>query len=34
MEHGKVVMDKAAAELLQDDDICDFYLGRGEAATS
>lgn len=34
MEHGKVVMDKPAAELLQDDDIRDFYLGRGELATS
>ena len=34
MEHGKVVMDKPAAELLQDDDIRDFYLGRGDAATS
>nr|MCW2728754.1 transporter ATP-binding protein [Aeromicrobium sp.] len=34
MEHGKVVMDKPAAELLQDDDIRDFYLGRGEATTS
>jgi branched-chain amino acid transport system ATP-binding protein len=34
MEHGKIVMDKPAAELLQDDDIRDFYLGRGDAATS
>lgn len=34
MEHGKVVMDKPAAELLADDDIRDFYLGRGELATS
>lgn len=34
MEHGKVVMDKPAAELLDDDDIRDFYLGRGELATS
>lgn len=34
MEHGKVVMDKPAAELLQDDDIRDFYLGRGDSATS
>jgi len=34
LEHGKVVMDKPAAELLQDDDIRDFYLGRGSAATS
>lgn len=34
MEHGKVVMDKPAAELLQDDDIRDFYLGRGDSTTS
>jgi branched-chain amino acid transport system ATP-binding protein len=34
LEHGKVVMDKPAAELLQDEDIRDFYLGRGDAATS
>lgn len=34
MEHGKVVMDKPAAELLDDQDIRDFYLGRGEMATS
>jgi len=34
MEHGKIVMDKPAAELLDDDDIRDFYLGRGEATTS
>lgn len=34
MEHGKIVMDKPAAELLDDDDIRDFYLGRGELATS
>ncbi|EFQ84541.1 ABC transporter, ATP-binding protein [Aeromicrobium marinum DSM 15272] len=34
MEHGKIVMDKPAAELLEDDDIRDFYLGRGESATS
>ncbi len=34
MEHGKIVMDKPAAELMQDDDIRDFYLGRGELATS
>ena len=34
MEHGKVVMDRPAAELLADDDIRDFYLGRGEMATS
>lgn len=34
MEHGKVVMDKPAAELLDDEDIRDFYLGRGHLATS
>ena len=34
MEHGKIVMDKPAAELLDDDDIRDFYLDRGELATS
>ncbi len=34
MEHGKVVMDKPAAELLEDEDIRDFYLGRGDLATS
>lgn len=34
MEHGKIVMDKPAAELLEDEDIRDFYLGRGELATS
>lgn len=34
MEHGKVVMDNSAAELLGDEDIRDFYLGRGELATS
>ncbi len=34
LEHGKVVMDKPAAELLEDDDIRDFYLGRGRDATS
>ncbi|MGJ9412990.1 ABC transporter ATP-binding protein [Aeromicrobium sp. CF4.19] len=34
MEHGKIVMDKPAAELLADDDIRDFYLGRGELAAS
>ncbi|WP_019144042.1 ABC transporter ATP-binding protein [Aeromicrobium massiliense] len=34
MEHGKIVMDKPAAALLDDDDIRDFYLGRGELATS
>ncbi|RLV57271.1 ABC transporter ATP-binding protein [Aeromicrobium phragmitis] len=34
MEHGKIVMDQPAAALLEDDDIRDFYLGRGELATS
>ncbi len=34
MEHGKIVMDKPAAELLEDDDIRDFYLGRGQESTS
>lgn len=34
MEHGKIVMDKPATELLDDEDIRDFYLGRGELATS
>ena len=29
METGKVVMDKPAAELLQDDDVKEFYLGQG-----
>ncbi len=29
METGKVVMDKPAAELLDDDDIKEFYLGLG-----
>ncbi len=30
METGKVVMDKASAELLQDDDVKEFYLGLGD----
>jgi branched-chain amino acid transport system ATP-binding protein len=31
METGKIVMDKAAGELLQDEDVREFYLGlRGE----
>ncbi len=34
MEHGKIVMDQPASALLQDSDIRDFYLGRGELATS
>lgn len=34
MEHGKIVMDRPAAELLEDEDIRDFYLGRGEMTTS
>lgn len=34
MEHGKIVMDRPAAELLEDEDIRDFYLGRGDMATS
>ena len=27
METGKMVMDKPAAELLQDEDVREFYLG-------
>ncbi|NQV06858.1 ABC transporter ATP-binding protein [bacterium] len=35
MEVGKVVMDKPAAELLEDDDVREFYLGlQGEDAAS
>lgn len=30
METGKIVMDKPAAELLQDDDVREFYLGLHE----
>ncbi len=30
METGKVVMDKPSAELLEDDDVREFYLGLGE----
>jgi branched-chain amino acid transport system ATP-binding protein len=30
LETGKVVLDKPAAELLADDDIREFYLGRAE----
>ena len=34
MENGKIVMDKPAAELLEDSDIREFYLGLGaEGAT-
>ena len=29
MENGKIVMDKPAAELLEDDDVREFYLGLG-----
>ncbi len=33
LENGRIVMDKPAAELLEDDDIRDFYLGgSGEGA--
>lgn len=31
LETGRVVMDKPAAELLEDEDIQDFYLGGGHA---
>jgi branched-chain amino acid transport system ATP-binding protein len=34
MENGRIVMDKPAAQMLDDDDIRDFYLGRGDGATS
>lgn len=34
MENGKIVMDKPAAELLEDDDIREFYLGAGESTGS
>ncbi|GAB3191014.1 ABC transporter ATP-binding protein [Nesterenkonia suensis] len=34
MEQGKIVMDDDAQKLLENDDIRDFYLGRGELATS
>jgi len=30
METGKIVMDKPAAELLNDEDVREFYLGIGE----
>ena len=29
MENGKIVMDKPAAELLEDEDVREFYLGLG-----
>ena len=35
METGRVVMDKPAAQLREDEDIREFYLGlRGEGASS
>ena len=35
METGKVVMDQPAAELLEDDDVREFYLGlHGEEVNS
>jgi branched-chain amino acid transport system ATP-binding protein len=35
LETGKIVMDKPAAELLQDEDVREFYLGiAGEEAQS
>ncbi len=34
MEQGKIVMDDAAANLMENEDIRDFYLGRGELSTS
>lgn len=34
MEHGRIVMDKPASELLHDADIRDFYLGRGDDAAA
>ena len=34
METGKVVMDKPAKELLEDEDVQEFYLGMGEGKTS
>lgn len=34
MEHGRIVMDRPAQELLNDDDIRDFYLGQGDDAAS
>jgi branched-chain amino acid transport system ATP-binding protein len=34
METGKVVMDKPAVELLEDDDVREFYLGMGDSGHS
>lgn len=34
MENGKIVMDKPAAALLEDEDIREFYLGAAEASGS
>lgn len=31
MENGKVVMDKPAVELLEDEDVQEFYLGMGDS---
>ena len=33
LENGKVVMDRPADELLQDEDVREFYLGLGAGAT-
>lgn len=34
METGKIVMDKPSRELLEDEDVQEFYLGMGEGKTS
>ena len=34
METGKIVMDKPSHELLEDEDVQEFYLGMGEHKTS
>jgi branched-chain amino acid transport system ATP-binding protein len=34
METGKIVMDKPAHELLEDEDVQEFYLGMGDGKTS
>jgi branched-chain amino acid transport system ATP-binding protein len=34
MENGKIVMDKPAAELLEDSDVREFYLGLGAEGTT
>lgn len=34
METGKIVMDRPAAELLQDEDVREFYLGLAEEGTA